>query len=290
VLANGAPQVAQKPLGRIPRLEPVLEILTTSQKPNNDASEGLIKTGASILRLVIEYDAQIARGLSASEAIAIIRAQSVRHDCALVESLETMVGVVTGAEEISEVCVGRLAAGMAFMDDLRTSVGTVLVPKGFEVTETFLERMRNFGPGILQERVRVAGPAKQRSRTLSTTAQAQSNPSMQRALHVVHSCPSARPRRFVCLDLHKTRAVGLGNEKASVETAIKVRESEAYRSAWSVHPSRICKQWRRLATLREGNPYLSPVSSHFSPERIVIRFDATTATWLAASTAQSPIR
>ena len=46
------------------------------------------------------------------------------------------------------------------MDDLRTSVGTLLVPKGFEVTETFLERMRNFGSGILQERVRVMSAPK----------------------------------------------------------------------------------------------------------------------------------
>jgi hypothetical protein len=58
---------------------------------------------------------------------------------------------------------------MVFMDDLRTSVGTVLVPKGFEVTETFLERMRNFGPGILQEKVRVAAPARPCSTKLTTT-------------------------------------------------------------------------------------------------------------------------
>jgi len=29
-----------------------------------------------------------------------------------------------------------------------------------EVTETFLERARNFGPAILQEKVRVTAPAK----------------------------------------------------------------------------------------------------------------------------------
>jgi CheY-like chemotaxis protein len=173
VLADGAPQVAQKLLGHIPRLEPVLEILTASRNPKNDAPEELNKAGANILRLVLEYDAQIARGLNAGEAIASIRAQPVRHGSALVQSLEAMVGATVGDEEISEVCVGRVAAGMVFMDDLRTSVGTVLVPKGFEVTEAFLERMRNFGPGILQERVRVAGPAKHRSTTLSATAQAQ---------------------------------------------------------------------------------------------------------------------
>jgi hypothetical protein len=56
---------------------------------------------------------------------------------------------------------------MVFLDELRTSVGTLLVPKSFEVTEAFLERMRNFGPGILQEKVRVLSPIKRPA--LSTT-------------------------------------------------------------------------------------------------------------------------
>jgi hypothetical protein len=82
---------------------------------------------------------------------------------ALIEGLESMVGATAGTLEVSEVAVGRVTAGMVFVDDLRTSVGTVLVPKGFEVTEAFLERVRNFGPGILQERVRVSCAGKQGS-------------------------------------------------------------------------------------------------------------------------------
>jgi response regulator RpfG family c-di-GMP phosphodiesterase len=154
-LADGAPYVARKLLGRIPRLEPVMEILAASQDPKNEVPEGQIKLGAGILRLVLDYDAHIAQGLPAAAAIEAIRADMARHDSSLVESLESMVGAKTGTQEISEVCVGRVTPGMVFMDDLRTSVGTLLVPKGFEVTETFLERMRNFGPGILQEKVRV---------------------------------------------------------------------------------------------------------------------------------------
>jgi response regulator RpfG family c-di-GMP phosphodiesterase len=156
VLADGAPLVAQKLLGRIPRLEPVMEILAASQAAKSDLPEGLIKTGAHILRLVLEYDAQIAQGLTAKTAIEGIRAQAQRHDSTLVDNLESMVGAKVGTQEVSEVCVGRVTPGMVFMDDLRTSVGTLLVPRGFEVTETFLERLRNFGPGILQERVRVS--------------------------------------------------------------------------------------------------------------------------------------
>ena len=66
-----------------------------------------------------------------------------------------MVGTALGTAQISEVSLGRVTPGMVFVDDLRTSVGALLVPKGFEVTTIFLERLRNFGPSILQERVRV---------------------------------------------------------------------------------------------------------------------------------------
>jgi response regulator RpfG family c-di-GMP phosphodiesterase len=161
VLADGAPQVAQKLLGRIPRLEPVMEILAASQQVKGDVPEGLIKVGAGILRLVLEYDTHIAQGRPVNEAIAAIRSQTLRHDAKLVERLEWLVGASVGAQELTEVAVGDLVPGMVFMDDLRTHVGTLLVPTGFEVTETFLERMRNFGPGILQERVRVMAAPKQ---------------------------------------------------------------------------------------------------------------------------------
>jgi len=132
-----------------------MEILAAIQDAKSNVPDPLIKLGAGILRLVLEYDAHIAQGLPVSGAIAAIRAHAVRHDPTLVDGLESMIGPAAGTGLISEVSVGRVTPGMVFMDDLRTSVGTLLVPKGFEVTETFLERMRNFGSAILQERVRV---------------------------------------------------------------------------------------------------------------------------------------
>jgi CheY-like chemotaxis protein len=154
-LVDAAPDVVQKLLGHIPRLEPALAILAASRHAKNVAPEGLIKQGSAVLRLVQEYDAHIAQGLTARAAVDAIRAQTARHESTLVDSLESMVGATLGDQQVSEVCVGRVTPGMVFMDDLRTSVGALLVPKGFEVTETFLERLRNFAPAILQERVRV---------------------------------------------------------------------------------------------------------------------------------------
>jgi response regulator RpfG family c-di-GMP phosphodiesterase len=155
VLADGAPYVAQKLLGRIPRLEPVMEILAASLLPKSDTPEGIIKQAAAILRLVLEYDALIAQGHATSDAIQAVRAQTVKHDRPLIQTLEIVVGAVASAQEMREVAVGRVRPGMVFMDDLRTHIGTLLVPKGFEVTNAFLERARNFGPGILDEKVRV---------------------------------------------------------------------------------------------------------------------------------------
>jgi response regulator RpfG family c-di-GMP phosphodiesterase len=160
VLADGAPSVAQKLLGRIPRLEPVMEILAASRQQKNEMPDGLVKLGAGILAVVLEYDAQIVQGHAADVAISALRAQAGRLDHKIVEKLESLIGLNAGTPEVKEVAVGRLTPGMVFMDDLYTQIGTLLVPKGFEVTETFLERARNFGPGILQEKVRVLAPAK----------------------------------------------------------------------------------------------------------------------------------
>lgn len=159
VLADGAPAVAQKLLGHIPRLEQVMEILAASQT-KVELPDGLVKDGAGILRLVLEYDAQVAQGHSPEVALSSVRAQSTRFGVKLVENLESLVGLSAGAPEVKEVAVGGVTPGMVFMDDLYTQIGTLLVPKGFEVTEAFLERARNFGPAILQEKVRVLAPVK----------------------------------------------------------------------------------------------------------------------------------
>jgi len=154
-LADGAAQTAQKLLGHIPRLEPVMEILAASGQTKIDLPEGLVRQGAGILRLVLEYDAQIAQGHPVDAAMKTISTPSNRHEQKLLESFTSLTLGAAVTEEISEMTLGRVKAGMVIMDDLRTQVGTLLVPKGFEVTETFLERMRNFGAGTLAETVRV---------------------------------------------------------------------------------------------------------------------------------------
>jgi response regulator RpfG family c-di-GMP phosphodiesterase len=159
-LADGTLQVAQKLLERIPRLEPVIEILTASREGSAVPAEGLIKAGGLILRLVLDYDAYMAQGHSSASALRLLRQQMAKYGPQHVNDLERLVGSGAATEQIIEVQVSLLNAGMVFMDDLRTNVGALLVPKGFEVTEAFLQRVRNFGAAILQEKVRVSLAAK----------------------------------------------------------------------------------------------------------------------------------
>jgi CheY-like chemotaxis protein len=180
-LADGAPQVAQKLLGRIPRLEPVLEILGAIQRAENSLPEGLIRQGAMILSIVLDYDGFVVQGHSIDSALQKVRATQNRYDIKMVNALESLTGASAGAQESCEIAVGNIKPGMVFIDDLYTHVGTLLVPKGFEVTEAFLQRAQNFGPGILQEKVRVIAPVRKAPKaTGATEAASTAEPSLRR--------------------------------------------------------------------------------------------------------------
>ena len=158
VLASGIPQVANKLLGHIPRLEPVLQILNlinVQQDAQAEVGEGMVNVGASMLRLVLDYDALLAQGHTSGVAIQTLRGHSKLYETQLLDSFAEFIGGGTSVNEIQELPLRIVQPGMVFLDDLRTHMGTLLVPKGFEVTPIFLERMRNFGVGILTEKVRV---------------------------------------------------------------------------------------------------------------------------------------
>jgi CheY-like chemotaxis protein len=160
VLADGAPRVAQALLGRIPRIEPVMDILTLSQdKQAAGGTLSLLKTGADILRLVLAYDALLVAGVPLHTALETLRGRAEIFGSRLLDSFAALLGSQTQAHDVLELAVASVTPGMVILEDLRTTVGTLLVPKGFEVTNAFLERKRNFDVAILQTKVRVSGLA-----------------------------------------------------------------------------------------------------------------------------------
>jgi hypothetical protein len=44
---------------------------------------------------------------------------------------------------------------MILMDDLRTDLGTLLLSRGYEISQSYVDRMRNLSPALLEQRVRI---------------------------------------------------------------------------------------------------------------------------------------
>jgi response regulator RpfG family c-di-GMP phosphodiesterase len=157
-LVSGAPQLASSLLDNIPRLEPVIQILNALHWTDEQIArlgEGTIGLGTRILDMVLNYDALIAQGHSVGVAVQTLRGRSSRFGAGLIDQLAEHVGAGTSTDVARELPLRTVRLGMVIMQDVRTHMGTLLVPRGFEVTKLFLERLRNFGPDLLNETVKV---------------------------------------------------------------------------------------------------------------------------------------
>jgi response regulator RpfG family c-di-GMP phosphodiesterase len=171
VLAEGVPEVAGKLLSKIPRLEPVLQILEAARASDEQLQklgDGTIGLGARILLLALDYDTLIRRGEDNSAAVQMLLAKQSRYGRSLIEKFATFVGAAAGTREILEMPLRMVQPGMTIMQDVRTHLGTLLIARGFDVSPTFLERLRNFGASILAERVKVLAPQRANTRGQQT--------------------------------------------------------------------------------------------------------------------------
>ena len=157
------PAVTEQLIAHIPRLETVREILTDSTRPpsNRVASESArvhVQLSAQILRVAAAFDALEGHGQPAARALEILRGRSGQYDPSVLSALGDLLGAAPSRHELREIGLAQVRVGMVFAEDVRLSGGALLVAHGFEVTPSFLERARNFGPGSLREPLRVILP------------------------------------------------------------------------------------------------------------------------------------
>lgn len=143
-----APAAAEKLVSGIPRREPVLQMMAGLASPGRRTESPEVTRGAAILRLAVAFDRLDTRGVSAAEVIDRLRTQEPKHDPELMDALTRL---RCGADEIHRVALRSLAPGMVLAEDLLLASGALLVPRGYEVTVSFVERVRNFAPGAARE-------------------------------------------------------------------------------------------------------------------------------------------
>ena len=162
------PQVGQKLLANIPRLENIAAGIAYQLKhydgsgfPADNRKAGAIPFIGRVLKVVLDYDTLLQAGKDPQEAMAAMQKQRNLYDPEILGALEAE---VLSAEEgfiVRALGLDELLPGMVLADDIRDGRGVILVPKGYEVTEVLKTRLLNFARfSVVAEPVKVLEPVK----------------------------------------------------------------------------------------------------------------------------------
>jgi FixJ family two-component response regulator len=149
-------EVAEGILQRIPRLGPVVNILSHLAADRKEgASESVEARAAEILRVASAFAVVESTTASRDAAVQRLRAQAGRFDPEVMKALIELLGLDVGTNEVIEVPISRIRVGMILAEDLCIRTGALLVPKGYRASESFVARLRNFNQDSLPTVVRI---------------------------------------------------------------------------------------------------------------------------------------
>jgi response regulator RpfG family c-di-GMP phosphodiesterase len=148
------PAATQRILGHVPRMEGVQEILADVGRPFR--SEGPPPSiGARMLRIVADYDELESRGTTSPAALATMRGRDAVYDPQLLDAYALARGPSEPADEVIEIRLADLRAGLTLADDVRHRNGSLLIARGYTVTTALIERLSHLPRGHVREPLRV---------------------------------------------------------------------------------------------------------------------------------------
>ncbi len=158
-MIDSFPEVGAKLLASIPRLEPVARMVALQGQPLIPfAAEDPLGAGGHILLLVSEFDLLVTRGATWLGAIQRLEEKGGKYDRTILDALRK-IEPTHAAMAARAVKITELRNGMIMDEDLRTTKGYLLLPKGHEINDTIRQRLLNFqAQGMLGGAVRVLIP------------------------------------------------------------------------------------------------------------------------------------
>jgi response regulator RpfG family c-di-GMP phosphodiesterase len=152
---------SERMLRSIPRLDNVRSIFLrqherySSLAADQNANE-VVRLGAALLRMVMDFDVLEAQGSTVQHAIAELRQRAGCYDAKLLHEFENLLS----AEQRGslDVPLEGLAVGMTFAADVQSSLGALLFARGHEITEAVYERIRNLPRESLPASVKIYRP------------------------------------------------------------------------------------------------------------------------------------
>jgi CheY-like chemotaxis protein len=148
------PELAARLLSSIPRLERVAATIATQCRTFDCQGLGELpaqwepqRLGAFVLHCATRLDQLIAGGSKPAVALQKLTESWPGLPAGIGQSLRRA-QLVAGEAAVRNVRLAELMPGMVLDEDLRSSAGLRLVPKGQEVTNTLLVRLRSIASGI----------------------------------------------------------------------------------------------------------------------------------------------
>ena len=149
------PQVNQDVLGNIPRLEPVLEIMSCLQKnydgsgtPQNKMAGEDIPVGSRILRVATRIEELQNIGYAPSRILDDMRVRPGVFDPAVMKIVDQVIDMTGSDSSVRGVTLLELRTGMVLTEEVRTVGGLLLVASGQEVSVSLLERIQNYNDTV----------------------------------------------------------------------------------------------------------------------------------------------
>lgn len=153
------PNVAERVLGQIPRLEEIVRIIRRQAVPFAHCRYGeppsAVVLGGQMLRVATALDTLEAGGVERRNAVSALLRSPDDYDPALLTCFLDDVE----ADDVVASCVPRpvstdeLQVGWTIEEDIRDELGRLVIGRGYVVTETLLERLANWQGPALQEPV-----------------------------------------------------------------------------------------------------------------------------------------
>jgi response regulator RpfG family c-di-GMP phosphodiesterase len=166
-MMHSNPQIGYDLIRQIPRLEKVAEIIAYQDKlfngdgwPRDDLRGDAIPLGSRILRLALDLDRLTESRLGYLDALKKIRERNGWYDPDVVHALEMVLSEDIRYESI-HVRIKDMSPEMILAEDIVSTKGLLLIPKGQEVTLSLCMRMTNFHKGgAITEPIKVLVPVR----------------------------------------------------------------------------------------------------------------------------------
>jgi CheY-like chemotaxis protein len=151
------PLMAHRLLSEIPRFDEIAEMIRLQSAASGPVTND-VERGGALLRIAFQIERVTGRGKSVTDAVNELGRKLDPSELPLLKALSDFRNA-EGSTTVRSLTVAQMTVQMQLEEDVRTTNGVVVVPKGRELSMILIERLLKFSrAGTLVEPIRVRTP------------------------------------------------------------------------------------------------------------------------------------